>query len=128
MVDQKKYWIEIAQYDIDTARVMFNGKRFLYVGFMCHQVIEKILKAYFVQTMNETPPYIHNLTVLAKKSGIYAAFSEEQKDLIDILEPLNIEARYPTTKEKLMQSLNKEKCESILQKTEVLFLWIKTKL
>jgi len=68
------------------------------------------------------------LTVLAKKSGIYAVFSEEQKDLIDLLEPLNIEARYPTAKEKLMQSLSEEKCKSILQKTEVLFLWIKAKL
>jgi hypothetical protein len=43
-LDVKKgaeYWFDIAEYDLETARVMLQGKRFLYVGFMCHQVIEK---------------------------------------------------------------------------------------
>ncbi|HMT12966.1 MAG TPA: HEPN domain-containing protein, partial [Ignavibacteria bacterium] len=42
-----KYWTELSDYDIESARVMLEGKRYLYVGFMCHQAIEKILKAYF---------------------------------------------------------------------------------
>ena len=32
----------------------------------------------------------------------YDEMTDEQKDFIDFLEPLNIEARYPTTKEKLL--------------------------
>ena len=39
------YWLEIAQYDLDTSTVLQNGERFLYVAFCCHQAIEKILKA-----------------------------------------------------------------------------------
>lgn len=42
-----KYWIELSDYDLETAVVMLNGKRYLYVGFMCHQSIEKAFKAYF---------------------------------------------------------------------------------
>jgi predicted nucleotidyltransferase len=30
---------------------------------------------------------------------------------VDFLEPLNVEARYPTVKDKIMQSLCEEKCE-----------------
>ena len=40
-IDKVKYWKELADYDIETAEVMYNGGRWLYVGFMCHLVIEK---------------------------------------------------------------------------------------
>lgn len=36
-VDKVKYWAEISDYDLDTAEAMFQTKRWLYVGFMCHQ-------------------------------------------------------------------------------------------
>lgn len=39
------YWIKLADYDYETAKAMLNTGRYLYVGFMCHQVIEKALKA-----------------------------------------------------------------------------------
>ena len=58
------YWVELSDYDLETAEVMQETKRFLYVGFMCHQVIEKILKALYVSIQNSTPPYTHNLTSL----------------------------------------------------------------
>lgn len=38
-IDKVTYWKELADYDIDTAEVMFTGGRWLYVGFMCHQVV-----------------------------------------------------------------------------------------
>ncbi len=44
-VEEKiEYWLDIASYDLKTARAMLRTKRFLYVGFMCHQVIEKVKK------------------------------------------------------------------------------------
>lgn len=46
--DKINYWIELADYDLKTAKAMLDTKRFLYVGFMCHQVIEKTLKGYLV--------------------------------------------------------------------------------
>lgn len=128
MDDKQRYWIELAEYDLVTAKVMLDGKRYLYVGFMCHQSIEKVLKGYYVGVKEGTPPYTHNLTILANESGVYNFLSEEQKDLVDTLQPLNIEARYPTHKEKLMKSLSEERCKGILKETEELFLWIKKKL
>ena len=126
--ERYRYWIELADYDLETAKVMLIGERFLYVGFMCHQVIEKALKGFYTSVLSDNPPYVHNLTVIAKKSDIYRLFDETQKDIIDLLEPLNIEARYPTVKDKLLKSLSKERCETILNETEELFLWIKARL
>lgn len=40
-----KYWLDISQYDLETAEAMLDKERFLYVGFMCHQAIEKIAKS-----------------------------------------------------------------------------------
>lgn len=54
--------------------------------------------------------------------------SEQQLDFIDILEPLNIEARYPSYKERLMKSLTVESCLELLRRTDELRLWIKNKL
>lgn len=128
-MDKKiSYWVELALYDLETASAMLESKRYLYVGFMAHQTIEKILKAYFVKTIKNTPPFTHNLSSLAKQSTISTSFSEEQLNLIDILEPLNIEARYPTHKEQLLKSLDSERSQDILNRTQELFEWIKAKL
>jgi len=118
----------LAKYDLETAKAMLNSKRYLYVGFMCHQAMEKILKAYYVKKNADNPPYTHNLTLLAEKSELYSELTENQKDFIDFLEPLNIEARYPTTKDKILQILTDEKCEEIIKLTEVQIIWITKKL
>jgi len=63
MNESVKYWLDIADYDIETARVMLKGGRYLYVGFMCHQVIEKALKSVIARDCadGEIPPTIHHL-------------------------------------------------------------------
>jgi HEPN domain-containing protein len=128
MDEKVKYWLDISDYDLETARAMLNTKRYLYVGFMCHQAIEKIFKAYYLTLMAETPPFSHSLSYLAKRGGFYENFSERQKEFIDQVEPLNIEARYPAHKERILKSLTPEKCAEIIQNTSDLQQWTKEKL
>ena len=128
MENNTKYWVELSDYDIITAEAMLKTKRYLYVGFMCHQTIEKIFKAFYTSLKNDPAPYSHSLSYLAKKGDFYENFSEEQKDFIDQIEPLNIEARYPSHKERLLKSLSENKCKEILENTIALQTWIKTKL
>lgn len=126
--DKVSYWLESSQYDLESAEVMLRGEKFLYVGFLCHQAIEKILKAYLVSLKRVNPPYTHNLSLLARESGIYARLTDDQKDFLDFLEPLNIEARYPTHKEKLRKTLSNENCLQIIGKTRELSQWIEKQL
>lgn len=35
------YWLDVAHYDLVSAKAMLKARRFLYVGFLCHQVAEK---------------------------------------------------------------------------------------
>ena len=128
MNDKVTYWIEMSDYDFDTAKAMLETKRYLYVAFMCHQTIEKILKAYWSNVLEEPPLKIHSLSRLAEKSGLDIDMSEEQTDFIDELEPLNIEARYPSYKERLMKSLTSDRCKELIEQTDKLRTWIKSKL
>lgn len=128
MNDKVTYWIEMSDYDFDTAKAMLETKRYLYVAFMCHQTIEKILKAYWSKVLEEPPLKVHSLSRLAEKSGLDKDMSEEQKDFIDELEPLNIEARYPSYKERLMKSLTPDRCKELIEQTDKLRIWIKSKL
>ena len=128
MMDKVKYWVEMSDYDIDTAKAMLDTGRYLYVGFMCHQTIEKALKAYWSANLEEIPLKIHTLYRLAEKTRLDQELSEEQLELIDTLEPLNIEARYPSYKDRLMKSLTHEYCIGLLEKTRQLQQWIKDRL
>jgi len=54
--------------------------------------------------------------------------NENQLVIIDKLEPLNIEARYPSYKENLIRSLNKNRCNILSTETKALIEWIKNQL
>ena len=127
--EKSKYWLELSEYDFSCARVLLDGEKYLYVAFMCHQTIEKSLKSVIAKNKPSiNMPKIHDLIVLAKIAKLYWGFSEEQKDLIDKLEPLNVQARYPSHKQKLMWTLTRRVCLEMIEETEELLLWIKSKL
>ena len=122
------YWIEMSDYDLETAKAMLSTSRYLYVAFMCHQAIEKSLKAYWSKISSEPPMKIHSLSRLAEMSGIDSLMTDCQKDFIDNIEPMNIEARYPSYKERLLKSLTDSYCSELIKQTEELTLWIKSML
>jgi HEPN domain-containing protein len=104
---------------------MQNAGRYLYVGFMCHQAIEKKLKGKFVKAKPEEDlPFIHNLVRLAKAAEIYGSLSVEQQKFLLELEPMNVEARYPRKKDEVYKSLTKERCEQLIKNTEELVKWL----
>lgn len=88
-----KYWKDLSDYDITTAKFMFKTGRYPYCLFMCHLSIEKILKALIVKYTKKQSPYSHNLVDLAKR--IKFEFSDDNKNLLADLTEFNLEARYP---------------------------------
>ncbi len=126
--DKVTYWLDIADYDIDTAEAMFTTERWLYVAFMCHQAIEKTLKAYWCATQPNDPPYTHNHMRLADGCGLYELMTEEQRNFLDTITSYNIEASYPEDKQALYQRLTKQFCRQMIDETKQLQQWIKDKL
>ncbi|MDR1953236.1 MAG: HEPN domain-containing protein [Clostridiales Family XIII bacterium] len=130
MDERIEYWLSIADYDFETAKAMLQTRRYLYVGFMCHQTIEKAMKAVIARDCSdgELPPKIHDLTKLAVRAKLIENMSDEQQDFIEELNPLNIEARYPEYKKAIAAGLNADICRELLTGTKELLCWIKQQL
>ena len=126
MKNVTKKWLELADYDLESAKIMLASGRYLYVAFMCQQAIEKQLKAYLSEKTDETPAYTHNLTVLIELAQIN--FTEEELGFISLLNRYYINARYPTVKEKLSQSLNKKTGTELYLKTKEVLKCLKKEL
>ena len=126
--EKVEHWTELSEYDLETADAMLQTKRYLYVGFMCHQVVEKIFKAYYEKRKEETPPYSHKLILLAQQGDFYDELNEEQIDFLLEIEPLNIETRYTEYKERLLRRLTPTYCTTLINRTKTLQQWIKIQL
>jgi len=113
-----KYWLDLSDYDLDTAGFMLKTKRFPYCLFMCHLSVEKLLKALIVGFIKEHAPYSHNLVDLAKKTGL--EFSEKDKMLLADLTEFNLETRYPEWQKNFYLKCTKEYTEEYFQKTKKL--------
>jgi len=75
---QVDYWLDLAEYDMATARLMLTCGHLLYVGFMCHQVVEKALKGLVTARCQVSSPPIHALVRLAQLSHIYGSCARTQ--------------------------------------------------
>ena len=125
MEKEIKYWIEHAEYDLETAEAMLQSGRYLYVTFMCQQPIEKFLKAIIIQFTKIPPPHSHNLRRLAEFSGIDEQMTDTQIKLLDDLTPFCVAARYPAYKDKMSKIATKTYSNQYLKKTKELFQWLK---
>ena len=92
---------------------------------MCHQVIEKTLKAYWCATRDDDPPYTHNHKRLADGCGLYQQLTTDQREFIETITNYNIEARYPEDKEELARTLTPQACRQIIDETKQMQQWIK---
>jgi len=119
-----EYWLDIAQYDMDTARAMHENGRYLYAVFMCQQATEKILKANYIQKFDNEAPMTHNIIYLANILDM--KLSPEQNETVSTLTAYYIEGRYPSYKKKLSILVDSNKSYTLLKQTEVLFQWLKS--
>ncbi len=93
MFPETKEWFDQADYDVETAQVMFDSGRYIYTIFMVHQAIEKALKARIVEDTRGTPPRIHNLVSLLNQSS--AHLTDDYVRFISRLSMAGVSTRYP---------------------------------
>ncbi|PIU89314.1 MAG: hypothetical protein COS65_28905 [Armatimonadetes bacterium CG06_land_8_20_14_3_00_66_21] len=86
-------WIESAADDFDVAEAMFDSGRWSYVAFMCHQCLEKLLKAAVYDCAASIPPPTHNLGSLLKLTGLQVPANIRTSVLR--VNPHYMTARYP---------------------------------
>ena len=127
-MDKVDYWLELAADDLAAIHWLMKGKKHLQAAFFCHLTVEKALKAIIANVASEFPPRTHDLTKLAVRGGVFDELSEEQLSLLEELNPLNIDGRYPEYKTNISQMLTTETINRILKETEDFLCWTKKKL
>ena len=117
-------WLELAAYDLETARAMMSTGRYLYVLFCCQQTLEKTLKALVAKQSNEFPPRTHSLMRLA--DIIPLELADDQQYLFRQLSTYYISTRYTETVQQLSAKITKEVARDFLEQTEKAQQWIRS--
>lgn len=118
--------MDVADYDLKTAKVMLETERLLYVLFACQQAIEKTLKALVTAKTKEFPPRIHNLVKLTEIANV--SLPEEDKLFLDKLSYYYLETRYPEEVIKISKQITKKLAKEYFKKTEEIIRWLKQKI
>ena len=113
----------MVNYDLDTARQMFNTKRYIYVIFMCHLAIEEALKAVVCEETKKFPPKTYDLIFLTKLGKV--EFPEDLLNYIGKINNVAIITRYPEDLSKLVSSYTKAVTHEYLNSAIKVIGWIK---
>ena len=97
-------------------------------GILCHQAIEKALKAYYSATHDDDPRYTHSHSKLLEDCGFLDQLTDEQLGFLDLMVPMYIEARYPEQKAATARTLSKEVSQYFIEQTKQLTQWIEERL
>ncbi len=122
--DQVDYWIEIAEHDLPVAQNLFENGYYVWCLFIGHLILEKIIKAHYVNDTGKTPPKIHDLVKLSDKTNL--SFSKEQKEFLLKVNNYNLETRYPDFKMSALKAYDKTYAEENFNKIKEMYQWLKS--
>jgi HEPN domain-containing protein len=130
MTDEEKfdYWLEYAEYDLQTAETMFAGGRWMYVIFMCQQAIEKLVKGLYLLYIDDNVPRIHNISNLISRFAdkLSAPVDDKKYKLFERLSSYYLNTRYPEYKELLNKITDENSAKLLLEQSKEVFKWLLT--
>ncbi len=74
--EKYEHWLTLSRYDIETAKVLLETKRYSYVPVVCQQSAERLLKGMFVYHTGKEASKSHNIPFLANKLSENSTFLE----------------------------------------------------
>jgi HEPN domain-containing protein len=122
------YWLDHAQYDLDTADIMYQGGRWLYVVFMCQQAVEKLCKGLYLLYIDDNVPRIHDIGNLVRRfeDKLPAVIPEEVFNFFDRLTSFYLKDRYPEYQQNISSMVNESSARAAFDKTKEVFKWLLT--
>lgn len=96
------------------------------VLFYLHLSIEKMLKSFYVSTMNKHAPFSHNLIFLSKEVNL--EINDTDRILLSEINEFNIESRYPDHKFSIYKIADRDFTRKYLNEGNKFRKWILHKL
>jgi HEPN domain-containing protein len=115
-------WLALADYDLETARLMLASGRYLYVIFLCHLALEKSLKAHVSEATKAFPPKTHDLIALIKFSGL--SLPQDDLEFVGKVNAVSIPTRYPDDLQRTIRAYPEPVARAYLEKTEAVIQWL----
>lgn len=112
-----------ADYDLGTAEHMLKTGRYIYVVFMCHLALEKMLKAVATEVTNKTVSKTHNLLYLTKLAGL--TFSDKHLEFVSKINNASIITRYPEDFSQMVEVYPEKIAAEYLHQTKDVIAWLK---
>ncbi len=112
------YWRDEAYEALRAAEVLLANLRYVESGFFCHLAAEKMLKALVAQRTHRTPPRIHALWRLAGIAGVEGDFTAKPVDTIADLSVFQVEGRYPSDRNALLDANPPERFNNLYNRTK----------
>ena len=120
------YWIESSDQDFKTMKDLLNTRNYQWSLFVGHLVIEKLLKALYIQKTNQFPPMIHDLRRICEKAGFL--LDDQQIIVLDSISRFNLNARYDDYKQAFYTLCTPEFTKKWVDEIMNMRLWIKNQL
>ena len=124
--DIVSYWIDSSEDDYRVMQSLFDNGHYVWALFLSHLVIEKLLKAYYVSSVDANYPRIHSHVEIAIKAKL--DLTTEQKVSLVGLTTFNLRARYPDYKNRFQKKATREFAESHISKVKEFRQWLLEKI
>jgi HEPN domain-containing protein len=119
---QIAYWVNSAKHDFDTIKSLMKEEKYDWALFLCHLVIEKLLKVLYIKQKMKYPPRTHNLIFLTKEINV--DFDEKTIDFLEELNAFHISSRYPDNQLEFYKICTKDFSENKFKATGDAFQWL----
>lgn len=121
--EKYEYWLDIAEYDLDTATAMYERGRWLYVLVMCQQAVEKLVKGLYTLYLNDDIPRVHNIRAILEKfdKKLQVSIPPDKYTLFDKLSLYYLNNRYPEYICKLSSQIDESMAKTVLTETKEAF-------
>jgi len=127
---QEKYehWLDIAQYDLETADAMLIGGRWLYVVFMCQQSVEKLVKGLYTLYVDDNVPRVHSIRTIIERfeDKLPLIISDDTLYFLDVLSAYYLNNSYPDYIKKFSMQVKEMEASKTLSRTKEVFSWLLT--
>lgn len=107
---------------MDTAEHMLSSGRYIYVVFLCHLALEKLLKAIATEEHDKAAPRSHDLIYLAKQAN--AALEPGLYEFVSKLNNASVPTRYPADLQRTLSEYTEQVANSYLRQTKEVAKWL----
>lgn len=115
------FWKKSAELDRKTSGDLFRSRNYVGCLFFVHLYLEKALKGLMQKATGKTPPFTHDLLILAKLAGM--SLTKEQEARLATINTFNIKARYADYKFSFYKRATRKFTAEFCRIAEELYAW-----